>query len=1104
VPATVALPANEYSAASALPTKQFTDEELKQHYGIHLAARLPAEEAGKESKWADIDDDEDDWAAPEIKWLDGTTSTINLSQANPDQLMALEEEKAQEVQQIIQVPQQVPQQIPMMQRTTLSANRAILKPGGHMSSQSKGLVGMGGKGGNDKSSLSSMQTPAKSPWASLPPVDKASPVQFVPPAPPPPRFGKDPNGFEGLTGPAAEPKEIEADDFNRVWNQENPRAKELYIPQSNRFESVNDHRRASNRGDGHKPAVLQRPSYGGPAEPSAAFQTHRSGGVESPSWPRHRTGSMSSSGRRMSFGQSSDRQSDRPELSASSPHLGMVQPHGSRQLAPMSPSLTFAEPVIEDQADSIPETAEVPTPSETTEDPVSVQQRLMREKIERARAAKQRQIEEEAREEKAKQERLKAKIQALAGAGPSPSAEVKESRLKHSASPKTRAAHGHSMAVVSPPKPPVPTSEGEVAQYGMMKVHQPHPVRRQPISEGSLMSRQSGDGDKRSGSDANHQKFTPNGRVPTAAEKSQMSADKRDDSALWRVTELPETLSGWSISSGSNVWAPPQSKDRALGNGTFDSSAYARPGPGVLGSGRPINHVPGAPPANGAVPGPIARPTSSNVPATSAPRTSNPISSAVDEKSQAYLDSASFARLQQPAEMGQRIPIQAGAPTRYGALNPALESPLNLSTWANPAEAIRAQDAALEKRNAELLEEARRNPQSRVIHETYYDRKAGERLGESVIVSVTKNIYVEDVQKPIVNGPPKQPPFRPATNFGPQINHDGTHPKEKTAVAQSLASAASQAANAAAARSSRFFPRSDTAESSDNADSPPPPDASSLDGPRGMASPVVNLPRPVVVKLPPARPAENRSIQASSVHNRTSTAPTSDWQNKINKLLGHGKSADTTDLLNAASRAPLDVTVSQLGATVSLPSATYRSFAFASDKSSSKITRELDHALFPQPEFGSTPTIRFPQTPFINAALPSNPIRTFSSIWRSKERDMSTAKPTFDAVDAIEGPKFGDIQIAIRLYNMVEAKFVPYHLEPTRNASRGAQRQFKPRRGNGEGPPTNTGPRRSSNLFTPRETSTPSRGAHTVRGRPTRAAFTSRRNITAPTAGTVD
>jgi hypothetical protein len=66
---------NKNQPVPPAPPKQFTDEELKQQYGIHLATRLQSDEPGKEAKWADIDDDEDDWAPDTVQWMDGTKSS---------------------------------------------------------------------------------------------------------------------------------------------------------------------------------------------------------------------------------------------------------------------------------------------------------------------------------------------------------------------------------------------------------------------------------------------------------------------------------------------------------------------------------------------------------------------------------------------------------------------------------------------------------------------------------------------------------------------------------------------------------------------------------------------------------------------------------------------------------------------------------------------------------------------------------------------------------------------------------------------------------------------------------------------------------------------
>jgi len=63
------------------PPKQFTDEELKQQFGIHMTARLQSDEMGKEAKWADIDDEEEDWAPEAVVWMDGTKSNLNAQDA---------------------------------------------------------------------------------------------------------------------------------------------------------------------------------------------------------------------------------------------------------------------------------------------------------------------------------------------------------------------------------------------------------------------------------------------------------------------------------------------------------------------------------------------------------------------------------------------------------------------------------------------------------------------------------------------------------------------------------------------------------------------------------------------------------------------------------------------------------------------------------------------------------------------------------------------------------------------------------------------------------------------------------------------------------------
>ncbi|SPO03203.1 uncharacterized protein DNG_05885 [Cephalotrichum gorgonifer] len=65
--------------------KKLSDEELKK-YGIHMATRLQSEDKQGQSNWADIDDDDEDWAPEAITWTDGTKST--LPQVDESQIQA--------------------------------------------------------------------------------------------------------------------------------------------------------------------------------------------------------------------------------------------------------------------------------------------------------------------------------------------------------------------------------------------------------------------------------------------------------------------------------------------------------------------------------------------------------------------------------------------------------------------------------------------------------------------------------------------------------------------------------------------------------------------------------------------------------------------------------------------------------------------------------------------------------------------------------------------------------------------------------------------------------------------------------------------------------
>jgi hypothetical protein len=520
------------------------------------------------------------------------------------------------------------------------------------------------------------------------------PLVTGPPAGP---FVHEASAFDVFPPSGQSPKEIAADDFNRTWSGEPPRHNQLFNSQSGLFESV-DGRRTQNREHGSRqPAVLQR--HMGPAEPSAAFQTHRSG--EMPFRQRNRTGSSGSAGRRMSFSRPHDFPVDRYDGPAQAPPLTPGLPDASPIQMAQRP-WRAQESVAPIQAPQAPAPVQGP-PAEAEEaaveppaDPVAAQQILMREKLERARLQKQREREAEEREEQARKERLREKMKALEAAAPEKPKEV--------ASPQPKPAQ-----VSSPPKPPIPTAEGEVAQYGMMKVHQPHPVKRSNFAESAMMGQERKDANQRLG------------QRLTSMDKTQKFGDRRPletEASPWRSNALPDSLSGWSNAGGANVWAPPQSKDRALGNGIFDTSGFRIP-LGVGGVAAPVTgaHVAPAnisPAANNAPPtiGPIAPPSSlsSIVPPQLAPPTSHtlPIKTPSLPRSDdtSHPDpQPSSTSIQDPAPMA----ITTSTPARYDGKNTTpFKAEYTLADWQNlPGD--------LQTENARWMEAAARrteNPQA--------------------------------------------------------------------------------------------------------------------------------------------------------------------------------------------------------------------------------------------------------------------------------------------------------------------------------------------------------------------------------------------------------
>lgn len=529
------------SAAPPTVPKHFTDEELKQQYGIHLATRLQADGDGKEAKWADIDDDEDDWAPETIEWNDGTKITLSHTDSAAvlaeEQAAALLLKEQQEEQNRAKMP-------PPKPTTTVGPNATVLRLSSGGPPRTGGLLL---KNPSDKPTLVAKPpapTPVRSPWAQLPPIDKVSPVPINSPAQPsaPRSQPPDPSGPESTGTPTSTTMEIAADSFTRTRRDtQNGSHGQLYNSQSGQYETVNPPRRGSMRKEQNfrPPSLLQRPSPNeqhGPAEPSSAFQTHRSlSQQEATMWNRRASSTMSGDsgahGRRASMTKGSDiaripqellqqRRESQPPLSPLTPSPGQAkfpqetgpnQP-SQQQLATLPTAPINLPHLVEGN------TAKAVLPSKPitygslaasrTEDDVAAQRELMREK--RALAIK-RKKEEEQREALEKQERVRLNMLKLERLGVSSldekkevekvpldkkesettSPAMKEAGSKEVETKSVESAGGESKVVQpdkskglnqileveapprSPPKPPVLDASGTPKQYGLMKMHGP-------------------------------------------------------------------------------------------------------------------------------------------------------------------------------------------------------------------------------------------------------------------------------------------------------------------------------------------------------------------------------------------------------------------------------------------------------------------------------------------------------------------------------------------------------------------------------------------------------------------------------------------------------
>lgn len=728
------------TAVPPAPPKQFTDEELKQQYGIHLASRLQEDESNGKSKWADVDDDEEDWAPETVEWMDGTKSTVNKSgeqQAPPEPEKIVEpkvEEPVQPVKPILAATKK-----PGLSTVT----KTILKPGAAL--QQAKLSGTNAKGASDKPTLvakSPAPAPVKSPWASLPPVS-VSPVIVNPPFQPPPQQApakfshRDPHGFDSLSQ-STPAREIAADTFDRSW-RENDRAsnRELFNSQSGRYEPAPELRRGSRQQESSRqPAVLQRSAYQSsntPAEPSAAFQTRSSAQMDGASWSRRRGSSLSvGSGprdRRMS--------TTKPFEMAPPPPEAFIRPVATHEsgAGAQEPDVP-AQVDVQQQAASTTETQGPPPPS--VEDERERQKKVMQEKRE---AAIRRRQEEEAREEAERKERIRKKMEAL---GMAPLAS-KEEKSAATSAPESQPEQPVSIVKAASPETAVkPAEQPLLADSARVEgeIHRPS-VHASPIKPFSPKSERLGEPapppftrrpmppsvDATVLPGLRQQSPNMPTRVPyqrqtsmPGAASSAISSPGEHKAQPVRAPVMPgaDAFPSWNnnamathSSPSSNVWGPPTS-NRHIGNGTFDNgfaklspgqfsqqhSAFSNPAPFGRGYGSRIS-----PHAFGSPNGPVHPPGIE--PQYSAP---SPLEFRNDEPTGAAQINGTSPL---PESVRPAFPPGPIAPPQKGASRLQQQPQRDVSAWTNFAGQAQAREAeeaarlAAERKNQPPAPQAR-------------------------------------------------------------------------------------------------------------------------------------------------------------------------------------------------------------------------------------------------------------------------------------------------------------------------------------------------------------------------------------------------------------
>lgn len=663
------------------------------------------------------------------------------------------------------------------------------------------------------------------------------------------------------------------------------------------------------------------------------------------------------------------------------------------------------------------------------ENPVAMQERIMKEKRMEAR---QRRLEQEEREEAAKRERIRQKLEAL---GPAPE-KPKRSETMESSKPEEGASAAAATSQ-SPPKPPVPERTGEPKQYGMMKVHHPDSVKRLvatnerektgdkgiPMSHTRRMPSSPRE-DKPDAAITDEAQQMGDSQMPTPGKPSEPRVD--DQSSQWKSSlNVHSPYSPWSSNtklggtspSLTNLWKP-LSNDRTLGNGIFEQSLGGFPTRDL-----PLRSHFGLEP-------PSVAPSSQPFPATSKSPEEDPAKSPLPspEVKHAAYDSLN--------PIGHPGPI--GPPSSQPSQWQQDVRPTGTAAWNNFHVVAAKREAEENERIRQEMSAMRDTPSTLQVsfNETWRQVRTGDQTGQRQVIGINRP----------TDG---TPPSHPLPGFDHSV---GGLPFADNPV---------RPLGSVPARSSRFFPPASEQpkrpefeeEEAGRSPSPPPPEEiSSHPAFTGDSRrPLVHLPGPKpVVKLPPKAiapspsPPTFASMAATTPHMAAPSTAMS-WQEKIYGLFGKKTIPEKKSVLavSSASKEPLDVARRVAAVSVSLPQVEGGFQPGDGDMSAQQV--EEAEAIFEDREAGSLPEVRVPNMapPAAWLAAPRPP----------QSRRAKTLKPM--QVHSVEPYSFGfdkdssgHVYVSLRFPGAILAKSLPLPKKAGGHYPRHrGYPNFKPRRG---------------------------------------------------------